>query len=85
MKTQSTIRVDQNNYLQAKTILKHMGLSYSQAINIFNSMVVCNKGLPFDLKIPNDETLQAMEESENLNGDFIKLAIEKGTLFSPRS
>jgi antitoxin component of RelBE/YafQ-DinJ toxin-antitoxin module len=27
-------------------------------------MIVCNKGLPFELKIPNDETLHAMEEAK---------------------
>ncbi len=73
MKTQTTIRVDQNNYIQAKTILKYLGLSYSQAVNIFNSMIVCNRGLPFEIKSPNDETLQAMEETRKLDGDFIIL------------
>ncbi|MBW2204728.1 MAG: type II toxin-antitoxin system RelB/DinJ family antitoxin [Deltaproteobacteria bacterium] len=73
MKTQTTIRVDQDNYKQAKLILKYLGLSYSQAINMFNSMIVFSKGLPFEIKIPNDETLQAMEEARNLDGDFITL------------
>jgi DNA-damage-inducible protein J len=73
MKTQTTIRVDQNNYTQAKVILKYLGLSYSQAVNIFNSMIVFNKGLPFEIKIPNDETLQAMEEAKKLDGDFVTL------------
>ena len=73
MKTQTTIRVDQNNYKQAKFTLKHLGLSYSQAINMFNSMIVCNKGLPFEIKIPNDETLQAMEEAKKLDGDLLTL------------
>ena len=71
MKTQTTIRLDQDNYTQAKMILKYLGLSYSQAVNVFNSMIVCNNGLPFELKIPNDETLHAMEEAKNLDGDFV--------------
>ncbi|MBW1939117.1 MAG: type II toxin-antitoxin system RelB/DinJ family antitoxin, partial [Deltaproteobacteria bacterium] len=37
----------------------------------FNSMIVFNKGLPFEIKIPNDETLQAMEEAKKLDGDFV--------------
>ncbi len=73
MKTQTTIRIDQNSYHQAKEILKYMGLSYSQAINIFNNMIVFHKGLPFEIKIPNDETLDAMEEAKQLNGDFISI------------
>ena len=43
MKTQTTIRVDQNNYTQAKAILRYLGLSYSQAVNIFNSIVGCEE------------------------------------------
>jgi DNA-damage-inducible protein J len=73
MKTQTTIRVDQNNYTQAKIILRYLGLSYSQAVNIFNSMIVSTKGLPFEVKIPNNETVRAMEEARNLEGDFVTL------------
>jgi DNA-damage-inducible protein J len=71
MKTQTTIRIDEKNYVQAKQILKSLGLTYSEAINIFNNMIVCNKELPFEAKIPNDETLAAMEEAKRLNGDFV--------------
>ena len=73
MKTQTTIRVDQKNYKQAKEILKYLGLSYSQAINVFNNMVICHKGLPFEIKIPNDETLAAMSEAKNLEGDYVSI------------
>jgi addiction module RelB/DinJ family antitoxin len=59
--------------LQAKEILKYLGLTYSQAINVFNNMIVCHKGLPFDIKIPNDETLAAMSEAKQLNGDFVSI------------
>lgn len=62
MKTQTTIRVEQENYHKAKKILAQMGLNYSQAINVFNSMVALNKSLPFEVKIPNTQTLQAMED-----------------------
>jgi len=73
MKTQTTIRVDQDNYTRAKEILKYLGLSYSQAINIFNNMIVSTKGIPFEIKIPNNVTLQAMEEAKALDGDFVTL------------
>ena len=58
---------------QAKEILKYLGLTYSQAINVFNNMIVCHKGLPFEIKIPNDETLAAMSEAELLKGDFVSI------------
>ena len=73
MKTQTTIRVDQDNYIRAKEILKYLGLSYSQAINVFNSMIVSNKGIPFEIKIPNNLTLKAMKEAKELNGEFVTL------------
>jgi DNA-damage-inducible protein J len=74
MKTQTTIRIDQKNYMQAKEILEYLGLTYSQAVGIFNNMIICHKGLPFEVKIPNDETLTAMDEAKKLKGDFVSIA-----------
>ncbi len=68
MKTQTTIRVDEENYFEAKDILKKLGLSYSQAISVFNNMIVLNNGLPFDVKIPTKETLKAINELEEKKG-----------------
>lgn len=62
MKTQATIRVEEDNYHQAKEILAQVGLNYSQAISVFNNMVVLNKGLPFDVKIPTQETQSALDD-----------------------
>lgn len=73
MKTQTTVRVDQDSYTQAKEILKYLGLSYSQAVNIFNNMIVSTKGIPFEIKIPNNITLKSMEEAKALDGDFVTL------------
>ena len=67
-KTQTTIRVDEENYHKAKEILSQIGLNYSQAISVFNSMIVLNRGLPFELKIPNEETKQALHELETKEG-----------------
>jgi len=69
MKTQTTIRVEETNYHKAKDILDQMGLSYSQAIGVFNSMIVLNKGLPFEVKIPNEATKKALKELEERKGD----------------
>ncbi len=64
-KTQTTIRIEESEYKQAKEILKYIGMSYSQAINIFNHLIVLNRGLPFEAKIPNDETVEAMRDVLN--------------------
>jgi len=71
-KTQTTIRVDKESYTQAKEILSHIGLNYSQAISVFNNMIVLSKGLPFELKIPNSETRKALGELENREGRTFK-------------
>ena len=72
MKTQTTIRVEETSYRQAKEILSQMGLNYSQAISVFNNMIVLNKGLPFELKIPNNDTKQALHELETKKGKNFK-------------
>ena len=74
MKTQTTVRIDDNIYREAKDILKTLGLSYSQAINLFNNTIVLNKGIPFDLKIPTTKTLLAMQQAKDLDGDFVELS-----------
>jgi len=71
-KTQTTIRVDEESYTQAKEILNQIGLNYSQAISVFNNMIVMHKGLPFELKIPNNETRKALSELENREGQIFK-------------
>jgi len=72
-KTQTTIRLEESDYKKAKDILKYIGMNYSQAINMFNRMVVLEKGLPFEAKIPNDETLRAMKEAIELDGEYTTL------------
>ncbi len=72
-KTQTTIRLEESDYREAREILKFIGMSYSQAVNMFNRMIVLEKGLPFEAKIPNDETLKAMREAMELDGEYITL------------
>ena len=70
---QTTIRLEENDYKQAREILEYIGMSYAQAVNMFNRMIVLEKGLPFEAKIPNDETVKAMKEAMDLDGEFITL------------
>ena len=41
-----------------------LGLTASEAINLFYHKVKLEKGLPFDIKIPNKKTVRAMEDVE---------------------
>ena len=71
-KTLATIRIEDKNYFQAKEILNKMGLTYSQAINVFNNMIVLNNGLPFEVKIPTEDTQKALDELSSEKGKKFK-------------
>lgn len=48
---------------EATQVLKQIGLSNSEAITLFLRQVVMNRGLPFELRIPNAETKDAIREA----------------------
>jgi DNA-damage-inducible protein J len=66
-------RVDSNLKSEAEAIFAKIGLTTSQAINIFLTRVKYERGIPFELKIPNQTTIDAMEEAKNLDGDVVSL------------
>lgn len=43
-----------------------MGLTTSEATRLFLHSVVLHKGLPFDLRLPNEETATAIKEGKNV-------------------
>ena len=63
-KIQTSLRLDEEAFLEAKIILKSLGMNFTEAVNVFTNMVVQERGLPFEVKIPNKETLEAMHEVE---------------------
>ncbi len=63
-KSRTNVYLDTNLKEQAKEIYSNYGLSLSQAVNMFLAQSVFNRGLPFDVKIPNDITLEAMRDVE---------------------
>ncbi len=67
-KVQTSLRLDEDKFAEAKEILKGLGLNFTEAVNIFTSMVVANKGLPFDVKIPTKEFKNSIEELETKKG-----------------
>lgn len=65
MKVQTSLRIEEATFNEAKTILAGLGMNFTDAVNIFVSMVVQTRGLPFEVKLPNAETLQAMKEADS--------------------
>jgi DNA-damage-inducible protein J len=60
-----TTRVDPDLKSDAEKVLGKLGISTTEAINLFLSQVRLRKGLPFDVKIPNKTTLKAMKDAED--------------------
>lgn len=60
-----TVSARINPALKAETasILEKLGLTYSEAITLFLSQVALQRGIPFDVKIPNAVTRQAMKDA----------------------
>jgi DNA-damage-inducible protein J len=48
---------------QAEDILKSLGLSISNSVELFYRQVVAQQGLPFELQVPNEETMTAIRNS----------------------
>lgn len=61
-------RMDADLKEEAEGILAECGLNATQAINLFYRQVVLNRGLPFDVRIPNAESREAMREIETGEG-----------------
>ena len=55
-------RVDRQLKAKADKVLVRLGLSTSDLINILLHQVVLTKGVPFDVRIPNAETVAAMRD-----------------------
>ena len=61
------IRIEPSVKQRAEETLKDLGLSITEAINIFLNQVILNDGIPFEIKKPryNKETIQAIEDTKS--------------------
>lgn len=73
-KVRTNVYLDANMKEQAKKIFKKYGVSLSDAINMFLTQSVMERGIPFELKLPNDETIQAIKDArDGVNAEKITL------------
>lgn len=56
-------RIDPDIKHNAEQVFKELGLTSSQAITLFYKQVDLQKGLPFEVRIPNKTTQQALEDA----------------------
>jgi DNA-damage-inducible protein J len=50
---------------RAEVILNDLGLNLSSAVNLFLKQVINYRGIPFDLRLPNKATVNAMDDVDN--------------------
>jgi len=64
--TTISIRIDAELKSDVESILTSLGLTPSQAINVFYKQITFQNGIPFSIKIPekklNEDSVNAMEE-----------------------
>ncbi|GAB6909403.1 type II toxin-antitoxin system antitoxin DinJ [Desulfosarcina cetonica] len=66
------VRVEEGVKERATETLAAMGLTVSDAVRVFLKRVADEKAIPFDVRVPNQETAAAIQELE----------AEKGTRFN---
>ena len=62
-KIRTNIYIDKDIKEEAQKLFSTFNISLSDAINLFLTQSVLNKGIPFKIEIPNKETQQAIQEA----------------------
>ena len=60
------VRVDDETKQRASVAVEAMGLSLSDAVRLFLHRVAADQALPFELKVPNKATSEAMREADQI-------------------
>ena len=63
-----TARIEPALKSEAEAILSTLGVSTTDAITMLFRQVVLNKGLPFSVRIPNSETINAIRAANAKSG-----------------
>ena len=62
-KIRTNIYINKDIKEEAQKLFSTFNISLSDAINLFLTQSVLNRGIPFEIKIPNEETQQAIQEA----------------------
>ena len=54
---------------EAEKILQDLGLSVSKSFELFYRQVIAHHGLPFELRVPKEKTMKAIENSRQGKGE----------------
>ena len=58
-------RIDPELKRTAEQVFKQLGLTTTQALTLFYRQVDLQDGLPFEIKIPNEETKKALADAKS--------------------
>lgn len=65
MKIQTSVRVDEAFYRDAKKVFDAFGMTFGDAVNLFLAKVAMEKKIPFELTLPSEELLKKAETTDN--------------------
>ncbi len=57
-------RTDEQLKVEVENILQKLGLTPSEAINLFYAQIRLRRGIPFQIELPNEETSRIFKETE---------------------
>jgi len=77
-KVQTSLRLEEETFNEAKEILKSLGMNFTEAVNVFASMVVQEKGLPFDVTASSYPTLSYEEAQKKIQISIDKIEQNRG-------
>ena len=78
-KVQTSLRIEEETFTEAKKILSSLGMNFSEAVNIFAAMIVQERGLPFDVKISDYPAIPFEKAQEKVTQSLEKMTDESGT------
>ena len=58
-------RVEPELKREAEELFSVLGMSATEAITLFYRQVTMHRGLPFDVRVPNEETVEALRQSRD--------------------
>jgi len=58
-------RINPEIKLKAQEILDTLNMSMSEAISVFLTQITLHKGIPFEIKIPNELTAKTLKDAES--------------------
>jgi DNA-damage-inducible protein J len=65
-------RIEPKLKTKAEAILHKVGLTSAEAVRLFYMQVCLHKGLPFEVKVPNNETIKAMRDADKRKTHKVK-------------